>query len=78
MKKLEQELVELREDRARKDWLVQHSAYVSHSRDGEVCSVWFSHDPDDETNGSVPAEGYPQKCYYTANDAIDAARRRTT
>lgn len=59
-------------DTDRLNWLIAHSAYLSHSRDGEVCNVWFSQDPFDDSNGAVPAEGYPQKCYYDAREAIDA------
>lgn len=62
-------------DTDRLNWMIAHSAFLSHSRDGEVCNVWFSQDPDDDSNGAVPAEGYPQKCYYDAREAIDAAMR---
>lgn len=58
------------------DWLIAHSAYVSHSRDGEVCNVWFTQDPEDASNGAVPVEGYPQKCYHDAREAICKAMRR--
>lgn len=58
------------------NWLIAHSAYLSHSRDGEVCNVWFAHDPNDDSNGAVPAEGYPQKCYHDAREAIRAAMRK--
>lgn len=57
------------------NWLIANSAYVSHSRDGEVCNVWFDDDPEDESNGPVPVEGYPQKCYYDAREAIAAAMK---
>lgn len=57
------------------NWLIAHSAYLSHSRDMEVCNVWFAHDPDDDGGGAVPAEGYPQKCYYDAREAIRKAMR---
>jgi hypothetical protein len=40
-----------------------------------VCNVWFAHDLDDDSNGAVPAEGYPQKCYHDAREAIRAAMR---
>jgi hypothetical protein len=60
-------------DTDRLNWMIAHSAYLSHSRDGEVCNVWLSQDPDDDSNGAVPAQGYPQKCYYDAREAIDAA-----
>lgn len=60
-------------DSERLDWLISRGAYVSHSRDGDVCNVWFSHDPDDDSGGPVPVEGYPQKCYIDAREAIDAA-----
>lgn len=60
-------------DKRRLEWLVAHSAFLSHSRDGEVCNVWFAHDPDDDSNGAVPIEGYPQKCYVDSRAAIDAA-----
>lgn len=67
---------ELKRDKERLDWLVSHGAFISHSRDGEVCNVWFSHDPDDDGGGAVPVEGYPQKCYYYPRAAIDAARKQ--
>ena len=73
--KLQAEVAALREDRDRLDWMVGHSAYVSHSRDGEVCNVFVPSNEDDE--GHVPAEGHPQKCYYDARTAIDQARRTT-
>ena len=60
-------------DTDRLNWLIGHSAYLSHSQDGEVCNVWFAHDPNDDGGGAVPVEGYPQKCYYDAREAIDAA-----
>lgn len=60
-------------DKVRLNWLMANGAYVSHSRDGEVCNVWFSQDPDDDSNGAVPVEGYPQKCYHDPREAIDAA-----
>lgn len=60
----------------RLDWLIIHGAYLSHSRDGEVYTVWFSHDPDDDSKGAVPAEGYPLKCYRSAFAAIDNARAK--
>lgn len=59
----------------RLNWMISRSAYVSHSRDGEVCNVWYAHDPDDDGGGAVPVEGYPQKCYHDAREAIDAAMR---
>lgn len=65
----------LGEFKVRLDWLIAHGAYVSRSRDGEVCNVWFSQDPDDDGNGAVPAEGYPQKCYGDGYAAIDGARK---
>jgi len=68
---LETEAAELRKDRDRLDWLIQHEAYVSHSRDGEVCNVWFRWDDEGQEGG--PAEGYPQKCYHDGRQAIDAA-----
>lgn len=60
-------------DTDRLNWLIANSAYVSHSRDGEMCNVWFNYDPNDDSNGAVPVEGYPQKCYGDAREAIDAA-----
>lgn len=72
---LNAELAELRRDQKRLDWLIAHSAFLSHSRDGEVCNVWFSQDPDDDSNGAVPAQGYPQKCYGDAREAVDAAMK---
>jgi len=60
----------------RLNWMIAHGAFISHSRDGEVCNVWFSYDPDDDCNGAVPVEGYPQKCYNNAYEAIDAAMKR--
>lgn len=63
-------------DTERLDWMIAYSAFLSHSRDGEVCNVWFSQDPDDDSNGAVPAQGYPQKCYGDAREAIDAARKQ--
>lgn len=68
-------LPQLLEDKARLDWLIAQSAYLSHSRDGEVCNVWFSYDPKDESNGPIPVQGYPQKCYLDPREAIDQARR---
>lgn len=65
-------------DTDRLNWLIAHGAYLSHSRDGEVCNVWFSYDPDDDSNGAVPVEGYPQKCYHDARAAIDAAMRHSS
>lgn len=62
-------------DTQRLNWLIARSAFVSHSRDGEVCNVWFSQDPEDDSNGAVPVEGYPQKCYHDAREAIDAAMK---
>lgn len=62
------------EDTQLLDWLIAHGAFLSHSRDGDLCNVWFSQDPDDDSNGAVPVEGYPQKCYEDARAAIRAAR----
>lgn len=60
-------------DTERLDWLIAHGAYLSHSRDGDTCNVWLRYDPFDESNDeSVPVEGYPQKCYCDAREAIDA------
>jgi len=58
------------------NWMIAHGAYLSHSRDGDVCNVWLSQDPEDDSNGAVPAEGYPQKCYIDAREAIRAAMHR--
>lgn len=68
---------EMERDTERLDWLISRGAYLSLSRDGDVCNVWYSHDPDDDSNGAVPVEGYPQKCHNTAREAIDAAMRFT-
>lgn len=57
------------------DWMIAHSAYLSHSHDGECCNVWFRYDPQDDGGDSVPVEGYPQKCYNTGREAITAAMR---
>lgn len=54
-------------------FLIEREAYVSHSRDGEVCNVWFSDDPKCDNNGPVPVEGYPQRCYHDPLEAIDNA-----
>lgn len=62
-------------DTDRLNWMIAHGAYLSHSRDGEVCNVWFRYEPNDDSGDSVPVEGYPQKCYYDAREAIDAAMR---
>lgn len=59
-------------DTDRLNWLIAHGAFLSYSRDGDCCNVWLSHDPDDDSNGAVPAEGYPQKCYNDPRAAIDA------
>jgi hypothetical protein len=53
-------------------WMISRSAYISHSRDGEVCSVWMPSDQDDGQE-HMPVEGYPQKCYYDPYEAIDRA-----
>jgi hypothetical protein len=65
-RKLELELAQVN---VRKDWLVAHSAYVAHARDGEVC--WVMMRLDEESD--YEAVGKP--CY-TADEAIDAAMRR--
>ena len=58
-------------DEQRLNFMIAYGAYISHSRDGEVCNVWL---PDDlDGNEARPAEGYPQKCYYDPREAIDAA-----
>lgn len=57
--------------RKRLDFLIQHEAYVSHSRDGESCNVWLRWDDEGQEGG--PVEGYPQKVYHTPDEAIDAA-----
>jgi hypothetical protein len=57
------------------NWMISHGAYLSYSRDGECCNVWFRHDPNDETNDSVPVEGFPQKRYNDPREAIAAAMR---
>jgi len=59
-------------DRKRLEWMIANSAFISHSSDGEMCNVWFSHDPEDDGGGPVPVEGYPQKCYHDPREAIDA------
>lgn len=63
------------EEKARLDFLISYGAYLSHSRDGEVCNVWYRWDDKGQDGG--PAEGYPQKCYHDAREAIDAARALT-
>ena len=57
-------------DKERLEFLNSHGAYISHSRDGEVCNVWRF----DEDGEQEPVEGYPQKCYYDFREAIDKAR----
>jgi len=61
-----------RTDTERLNWIVAHSAFVSHSNDCEVCNVWLSHDNDGDPGEPTPFEGYPQKCYASAREAIDA------
>jgi hypothetical protein len=55
------------------NWMIEYSAHVSHSRDGEVCNVWMP----DEDGTDEPAEGYPQKCYSDPRKAIQAAMKAT-
>ena len=60
-------------DTDRLNWLINNNACVFYSRDREVCNVWVSSDPNDDSIGPYPVEGYPQKCYNDAREAIDAA-----
>lgn len=62
----------LEDERTRLNFMISYGAYIAHSRDGEVCNVWL---PADEGDEERPAEGYPQKCYHDAREAIDGARR---
>lgn len=62
-------------DTERLNWLIAHSAYVSYSRDGEVCNVWYRFDPNDDAGDSVPVQGFPQKNYSNPRDAIDACMK---
>jgi hypothetical protein len=61
----------LAENTKRLNFLIQYGARISWSMDSEVCNVWL---PADRGEDARPAEGYPQKSYYDARQAIDAAR----
>lgn len=58
---------ELLNDKERLDWLIANSAYVAHSRDGEVC--WLMMRPDEESD----FETVPGTTRITARESIDAA-----
>lgn len=58
-------------DAERLRWMAESGARVSWSMDGEYCSVWLPAERDGTE--SLPAEGYPQKCYDSWHRAIDAA-----
>ena len=58
-------------DAERLRWMAESGARVSWSMDGEYCNVWLPAERDGTE--SLPAEGYPQKCYDSWHRAIDAA-----
>lgn len=55
-------------DTQRLDFVAAHSAWVSHSSDGEVCNLWHR----DDDGKPRPMQGYPQRCYNDHRQAIDA------
>ena len=60
-------------DTERLDFMIAYSARIAHARDGDCCNVWIESDECGEHDR--PAEGYPQKSYDTAREAIDAAMK---
>ena len=56
-------------DKRRLEWLIAHSAYIAHARDGEVC--WVMMRPDEESD----FETVDKTTCYTARESIDAAMR---
>jgi hypothetical protein len=58
-------------DTERLDWMISRGAFVTWSKDYEVCNVWLPGERDGTEER--PAEGYPQKNYYEPREAIDAA-----
>lgn len=56
------------------NWMISKGARISWSRDLEVCSVWVpNHGGEGDEPSELPAEGYPQKVYYTGREAIEGA-----
>lgn len=62
-----------KKDAERLDFMSQHSAFISHSLDGDVCSVWTF----DEDGHRIPFRGWPQRSFDSVREAIDDAIRAT-
>lgn len=67
---LERQLAEAQKDQARLEWMMNNSAYMAYSMDGEVCHVRITAERGED---EYPAEGYPLKVYDDRRQAIDAA-----
>ena len=63
-------LAEAQKDQVRLEWMMNNSAYVAYSMDGEVCHVRITADRGED---EYPVEGYPLKVYDDRRQAIDAA-----
>ena len=65
-------VAELLVNTQRLEWLIANSAYVAHSRDGDVCWVMMRHDEESDF------EVIPQTVRFSADEAIDAAMKPCT